>query len=615
MSISTGTFSRRSFIKSAAAAGALLAGASFATGCASESASKGASLANTSSDGAAPNIEVIDCDVLLIGAGLNGTHAANQIVAEGGKVTIVEKGPWRHSGLAGVSVDLFNISGMPNVAQANFTFTEEMMVNGDLVNKAAQFHLQNTETYARYDVNHGELIPTRNEDGSLEGFAGIDGCSQGLFFRRQQDRLDAIDSVSVYDRTMITELLVSDGKCCGAIGVHLPSGNLRVFRAKATISDTGGCVWFYGWQTVSANTCGFLENTADVTMAAWRHGCGIGESEFTGIDSIAITPRALAMGNGSNIDVEPADAVEARDINGNFIFEPEELALTAMPATRRYFTQKLAKVIHEDGLGTEGGGFLVNAKDMVFTRRMGERNVPLIEKFGGDMSNTELEMRFDMYDHGGEPIVDENMMTELPGLFDGRGATANGRMGGAYVCCSFYWGPYVGHSALEYAKNAEPLTDIDMSGVLAEYDRLNGIRTFTCNDSITPFEVRRAIQDAGLVGMDVYRTDDTCNEALAMLKDVRENLLPRMAVRDTSPCFNMEWKQAIETYNLLDICEMSIRATLERKETRGDYLRGDYPEMDDENWFCTLLCYNRDGEMQFEKRELPEYVPFEMPAA
>lgn len=586
-------FSRRDFVRTAAAGGtAAAAGSLLAAGSSAQAAENPAGSEALRAPASDPGIEVIDCDVLVIGAGLNGTYAANQITAEGGSVTIVEKGPWRHTGVAGASLDLFNITG----ARKHFN----SMSNTELLARAIEGHGFKDEPVWTYKVNHGEVIPTRNEDGSPEGYGGSTGLSQGYFFRKEMDRLEGLDSVTVYDHTMITNYLVNDGVCRGAIGLHLPSGRVRLFRANATLATTGGCTWIYGWRTVSAHTAGYIENTADADMAAWRLGCGIGEAEFAGFDMIGINPSGIAFA-AANIDAEPTDASAVRDKDGNVVFADD----LEQAADRNYFNQKIARLIYEEGRGTENMGVMFRVGEVEFTRRQYERNLPLLRRFGIDTDTYEMEALPDMYDHGGQPVVDNEMMTEVEGLFCGRGAGCTGIMGGD-VNTNMVFGRYAGHCALAYARNAEKPAEVDMAPVLAEYDRLHAVRTFTCDDPVTPFEVRRAIQAAGERGLGLYRTAEMMEDALAQLDAVRRDLLPRMVVSDPSCAYNMDWKQAVEAYNMLDCCEISVRASLAREESRGNYLRGDFPEVDDENWNCMLLCYRRDdGTVELVKRDIP----------
>ena len=98
--------------------------------------------------------------------------------------------------------------------------------------------------------------------------------------------------------------------------------------------------------------------------------------------------------------------------------------------------------------------------------------------------------------------------------------------------------------------------------------------------------------------------------AAAELARIRKEDMPRMIVTNPTQTYNTEWKEAIENYNLLEIAEMSVRASLLREETRGAYLRADFPEKDDANWACTLVAREKDGEMVFEKHfwdTIPEF--------
>lgn len=42
-----------------------------------------------------------------------------------------------------------------------------------------------------------------------------------------------------------------------------------------------------------------------------------------------------------------------------------------------------------------------------------------------------------------------------------------------------------------------------------------------------------------------------------------------------------------------------------RKESRGWFLREDYPQMDNENWLKWIVCENKDGEMEFSTEDVP----------
>lgn len=78
-----------------------------------------------------------------------------------------------------------------------------------------------------------------------------------------------------------------------------------------------------------------------------------------------------------------------------------------------------------------------------------------------------------------------------------------------------------------------------------------------------------------------------------------------MAVSNKTLTLNTEWKEAIENYNLLDCALLAVEASLLREETRGQYLRAEFPEADNENWNCMLVAKNNGGSAVFEKRVIP----------
>ena len=51
--------------------------------------------------------------------------------------------------------------------------------------------------------------------------------------------------------------------------------------------------------------------------------------------------------------------------------------------------------------------------------------------------------------------------------------------------------------------------------------------------------------------------------------------------------------------------EMFYRASLERKESRGWFVREDYQETDNANWLKWIVLEEEDGEMDFSTEDIP----------
>ena len=77
------------------------------------------------------------------------------------------------------------------------------------------------------------------------------------------------------------------------MGIHLPTGAFRVFRAKATVMATGGTCWISGWNTVAPQSGSVPDNTSDLEMSALRHGALIVDSEMDRVTTLSPSiPRA-----------------------------------------------------------------------------------------------------------------------------------------------------------------------------------------------------------------------------------------------------------------------------------------------------------------------------------
>ena len=71
-----------------------------------------------------------------------------------------------------------------------------------------------------------------------------------------------------------------------------------------------------------------------------------------------------------------------------------------------------------------------------------------------------------------------------------------------------------------------------------------------------------------------------------------------------------ELMRSLETWSILDCADMAAFASMYRTESRWGlyHMRTDFPQKDDENWFCHTLLSKRAGRMSCEKRAVDPYV-------
>lgn len=555
----------------------------------------------TTDDSSGATYEVYHTELLVIGTGSGATWATQRALERGKKVMMVDKGPFRHAGASAMSWDAWMLWW----DYCGIRHNDWLLVDGQIPLNAWTYLGGNDFNPWVSSINHGQTLPWRNEAGLPKPESDAlpwSVCS--AFYRREMDALSGTGRVDVMDQTMITDLLVNDGRCLGVMGIHLPTGQMRVIRADATIMAAGGGTQFHGWLSVGYRGINSTDNTGDVAMAAFRRGLTIGEAEFAQYDFNSIIFEDVAHTFGCGIGADAGELEILYDANHERIFADGEEVNGNLG-----MSQRIGRLVFEEGKGTPHDGVYVHYDESSFdnVRYPIMRNVAFYQEHGYDPIGAFTEVAAEMYEHGGEPVVDATMMTEWEGLFDERGAGSCGENGGPHCMHNRLYGSYTGECACNYLDAAMPVEEgaVDWSSVEEECARLTEMRTRVVEDGLRPHEIRRKIQAAGYRGFTIYRSTEMMEEAIAELERIRTEDMPRQMLADDSTTFNVEWKTAIENYNLLDCAEVSIRASLLREETRGAYLRPEFPERDDENWNCMLACHLDNGEMVFEKRPYP----------
>ena len=602
MESSTSTVSRRELLRGG---GLALAGAGLAASAGVALADEAAAAAPEQAAAPARDYDVYETDVVIVGAGNAGSAAAWSVAREGKRFIIINKGPLAQGGGTGM-----NWAGFTNIDEINpDTPLDELMLAW--INKPMGAYLVNPELYAKafdlyregardYDrrvravdaINNGLYIPTRDEEGKLIPFGG--NMAEKQLFRQEMDSVIAHGATTL-DQTMVTDFIVQDGVCCGVVGLHLPTGRIRVVRAKSTIVATFGCTTCNGQMVgIRPVAAGSMDNTFDTDMAAYRHGLGIAETEYAQWDCVSVEPSTFFA---YNVDAQKASALV--DVNGDPVFPPEDTNVN----DRNYFSQRIGEVVVKEGRGDEKGRLFVDVNHEGF---YGAGQVPYLhELFGYEVVDGKAPVDLEMYERGGAPIVDENIMTGIKGLFWTRGAGTYGENGGSCLYQNHIFGNYAGYKASEMADSMDAAPEFDWALVDAEAARLNAFRTNAAGDGIRPWEIRSKIADAFFAAQGTWRTEEKLNASLAELERIEAEDMPRQVVLDTHDAWNREWKEAIENENMLASALMGVRATLMREESRGGYVRESFPEQDDANWACLIVCRDEDGQMVLEKQPVP----------
>jgi succinate dehydrogenase/fumarate reductase flavoprotein subunit len=117
---------------------------------------------------------------------------------------------------------------------------------------------------------------------------------------------------------------------------------------------------------------------------------------------------------------------------------------------------------------------------------------------------------------------------------------------------------------------------------------------------VPAMELVRAVQDAvSPVGYSIYKSEERMTEALGMVLDVKERL-PQVTATD--PHYLVA---AHDARNMALSAELFYRTALTRKESRGWFIREDYPERDDVEWVKWINAEDARGEMRLWTEDVP----------
>ncbi|HUP96107.1 MAG TPA: FAD-binding protein, partial [Burkholderiales bacterium] len=197
---------------------------------------------------------------------------------------------------------------------------------------------------------------------------------------------------------------------------------------------------------------------------------------------------------------------------------------------------------------------------------------------------------------GGIRTNTHTFATSLEGLYAPGGVGSHGVGSITYVA---YDGTVAAEQSCERARRIA-LQPLPEEQVQREQRRLQGHLRVKSEDGLLPAQVKKRIREIMTEKMGYVKNESRMCAALDDLSEVRETMLPRMGLGSTSRNWNYDWVEAMDAEDMLDVCELTIRMSLQRKESRGYFFREDYPYIDNKNWLTHTVAARVGNEVTFE---------------
>ena len=398
--------------------------------------------------------------------------------------------------------------------------------------------------------------------------------------------------IEFYNEFYVLDLVMNEGKPAGVVAYELATGEIHVFAGKSIVFATGGFGKIYK-TTSNAHTL-----TGDGVAIAFRRGIPLEDMEFyqfhpTGLAGLGILLSEAARGEGGIL----------RNASGERFMERYAPTIKDL-APRDMVARAMANEVREGrGAGPNKDYVLLDLTHL--EPAVIDAKLPDITEFArtylGVEPYTEPVPVFPTahYAMGGIPtnikaeVLSDND-TVIPGLYAaGECACVSvhgaNRLGTNSLLDINVFGKRAGKYSVEYAKTAKqvPMPEDAAKDVL---ELLQKVRNAKGKEKVA--QLRKELQETMDKNAQVFRTEETLNEALAKIAELRKRY-EKISVQDQGKRFNTDLLEAVELGFLLDLAEVTVITCRERRESRGAHLREDYTERNDKKFMVHSMAYKQ----------------------
>ncbi len=374
---------------------------------------------------------------------------------------------------------------------------------------------------------------------------------------------------------LITDLVVRDGACVGAVALHLNTGRTVTIAAAATIVATGGLTRLYARNSASLNMGG------DGYALCHAAGAELIDMEFVQFFPIGhLAPRLIGM---DPIMWDPFRyKLGGRLLNGafeEFVHNYGAVDDGKYVATRDLATYAIYKEV-EAGRGSPHGGAWLSFEHCseAELRAAGGPVIDRLLKNGIDLRKQAVEVAPIAHYHMGGVRADVSMATRVPGLYAAGeavgGANGANRLSGNAITEALVFGRKAGASAARHAA-AAGLQRAAESAFERERNFLeNGLAKTDFNPAAWIEELQALMQkDVG-----PFRTAEGLERALGRITAMRADLPAHKPA--SGAVYDGTLADWFDLRSMLAVAENVARSALARTESRGAHQREDYPGMD-----------------------------------
>jgi fumarate reductase flavoprotein subunit len=554
-------------------------------------------------------MEIVNCDVAIVGAGGAGLRAAIALVEADPtlRIALISKVyPMRshtcaaEGGAAGVIKpdDSFDMHFDDTVGGGDWLSDQDCVEY--FVKEAPKELLQ---------LEHWGCPWNREADGSVavRPFGGMK--KQRTWFAADKSGFHILHTlfqttlqfptIQRFDEYYALDLLVQDGRCQGLTAMEMRSGMIKQFHAKSVIIAGGGAGRMFPFSTNGAI------KTGDGMALAYRAGVPLKDMEFvqyhpTGLPNTGSLLTEACRGEGGVL-LNKNGRRYLQDYGmgpETPLGKPQLKTMELGPRDR--VSQAYWHELQKGNTVTTPWGECV----MLDMRHLGEKYIderlPLVRELGiaylgVDIVKDAIPIRPVVHYMMGGISTNTKAATQLPGLFaagECACVSLNGanRLGSNSLVELLVFGKSAALSAIAHLRQ-QPAPDTAALEARAMESQARVRELFSRTDGTESMSgLRKEMMDTMETNAGLYREEKGLQEAVTKISELRQRY-QKVVLHDKSNVFNTDLFQVLELGSMLDCAEALTVSALARKESRGAHQRLDFVERDDNKFLRHSMAY------------------------
>ncbi|MHA2306232.1 MAG: FAD-binding protein [Candidatus Hodarchaeales archaeon] len=552
------------------------------------------------------NYEIIDTDVLVVGAGGAGCRAAIAASELNQDVLIITKD------ILGKAHTVMAEGGY-NAALANLDPDDSW-----------EIHVSDTIKAGAY-LNDQELVETLAKEApdrvyDLENFGGIfsrtpDGLIMQRPFGHQTYRRTCYAGdrtghellgtlteelrrreITIIDEVYATSLLRDNNHVAGVTIIDIKTGNFKVVRASSVVMAAGGAGRIY------ETTTNAQADVGSGYSIAYRAGVELIDMEQFQFHPTGVAIPPSARGRLVTEGVRGEGGILLNKDGERFMkhYNPKSMELSGRDEVARSIATEI-----REGRGTENGAVYLDIS-FIPSKIIEERLPTMLEDFleiGLDIREEPMEVTPTAHHMMGGIKINIKAETNLKGLFAAGevvgGVHGGNRLGGNALADTQVFGRIAGNSASKYAKIVSS-PKLDRKIIDQEYSRV--ITPLEREEGLSSPDEKTQLQKCMWDKAGIFRNEQDLSDALHFIENQRKRVIAQLMVKNKATRYNTEWVSTLELYDMLDVTEMLVRSAIMREESRGAHYRTDYPSANHEQWLANIIIKKQNQQMLLEKK-------------